>query len=152
MIEHAEGRILGIDPGERRIGVAVSDISRSIATPFQVVKHESREKDANNILEIAMSQDAVLIIIGAAYGREGEETPASRKAARLANVIMDKSGMKVILWDESGSTKKAREIRLLAGSGRKQRRGHQDEIAAAIILQDFLDNTYLPHTELENCS
>jgi putative Holliday junction resolvase len=152
MIEHAEGRILGIDPGERRIGVAVSDISGSIATPFQVVKHESRETDANNILEIARSKEAGLIIIGAAYGLDGEETPASRKATRLAEVIMEKSKIKVILWDESGSTKKAREIRLLAGSGRKQRRGHQDEIAAAFILQDFLDNAYLLHTKMENGS
>lgn len=152
MIERAEGRKLGIDLGERRIGVAVSDISGTIATPYKVIKHESREKDANKILEIARSQEAGLIIIGAAYGLDGEETPASRKAARLAKVIMEKSKIKVILWDESGSTKKAREIRLLAGSGRKQRRGHQDEIAAAIILQDFLDNAYLPHAKLENGS
>ena len=140
---------MGIDPGERRIGVAVSDISGTIATPYQVVKHESREKDANKILEIAMSQEAELIIIGAAYGSEGEETSASRKATRLSEVIMDKSEIKVILWDESGSTLKAREIRLLAGSGRKKRHGHQDEIAAAIILQDFLDNSFIPGTELE---
>lgn len=150
MIERAEGRILGIDPGERRIGVAVSDISRMIATPFQVIKHESREKDANKILEIARSQEAELIIIGAAYGSEGEETPASRKTARLAEGIMQKSEIKVILWDESGSTQKARETRLLTGTGRKKRQGHQDEIAAAIILQDFLDYAYLPYTELEN--
>jgi putative Holliday junction resolvase len=150
MIYRAEGRKLGIDPGERRIGVAISDISGTIATPYQLIKHVSREKDVNKILEIAKSQEADLIIIGAAYGSEGEETPASRKSARLAERIMDQSEIEVILWDESGSTQKAREIRLSAGSGRKKRHGHQDEIAAAIILQDFLDNAYPPHSELEN--
>jgi putative Holliday junction resolvase len=150
MIARTEGRILGIDPGERKIGVAVSDISGTIATPYLVVKHESREKDANKILEIAKSQEAGLIIIGAAFGSEGEETPISRKATRLAEAIRAKKVMKVILWDESGSTQKARETRLLAGSGRKKRRGHQDEIAAAIILQDFLDNAFPSKTTLEN--
>ena len=133
------GKVMGIDPGDRRIGVALCDSTGTIAKPEKVILHESRMKDASVICQLAKEQDVGLIIVGAAYGSEGEETPASRKAARLADAIREATDLKVILWDESGSTQRAKEIRLLSGAGRKKRQGHQDQIAAAIILQDFLD-------------
>jgi len=132
---------MGIDPGDRRIGVALSDSTGTLAKPEKIILHESRAKDTAVICQMAKDQDARIIVVGAAYGSEGEETPASRKAARLADAIREATDLKVILWDESASTLRAREIKLITGAGRKKRQGHQDEIAAAIILQDFLDQT-----------
>ncbi len=91
---------------------------------------------------MAAEQSAETIIIGAAYGNEGEETPASRKANRLAGEIHAICEIKVQLWDESGSTRKAKDIKMLIGTSKKMRKGHQDSTAAAVILQDFLDSLH----------
>lgn len=138
------GRVLAIDPGEKRIGVALSDPGAALARPLQVIVHKSRDIDAQVLAEIARENEAVMIVIGAAYGPDGEETPASRKSARLADAIREHTQVSVILWDESGSTKGAKEFMIKIGTGKQKRKGHQDEIAAAIILQNYLDNKNSP--------
>ena len=132
--------IIAVDPGDRRIGIAISDETGSLARSMGVIIHKSRHEDAARIIKMATDHDAGTVIIGAAYGDDGKETPASRKASRLADEIISKSDIKVIMWDESGSTQKAKEIKILTGAGKKQRKGHQDSTAAAIILQDYLDS------------
>jgi putative holliday junction resolvase len=133
-------RILAVDPGERRIGLALSDESATIANPLRVLKHVSMIVDAGTIAQIAVDEKAAMILVGCAYGLEGEETPASRHAARLANAIISQIDLPVILWDESGSTQTAREARLAVGARRSRRTGHLDELAAVVILQSYLDS------------
>jgi putative Holliday junction resolvase len=128
-----------VDPGDKRIGIAVSDLSGTIANPHSIIEHIQREKDAIRILEIAETVDAFVIIVGQALTIEGEPSPSGRKAARLASVIQAKTTKPVVLWDESGSTDKARQARLEMGVRRKDRRGHMDDLAAAVILQSYLD-------------
>ena len=135
-------KIIAIDPGDRRIGIAISDETGNLARPLCVFIHKSRREDAIRIIKVASEQAAESIIIGAAYGNEGGETPASRKANRLAEEIQTISNLKVQLWDESGSTRKAKEIKMLTGTSKKKRKGHQDSAAAAVILQDFLDSIH----------
>lgn len=132
--------IIAIDPGDRRIGIAISDETGSLARSFGTFIHQSRRANAEKIIKMATDHDAGTVIIGAAYDDDGKETPSSRKAGRLADEIQQMSNLKVVMWDESGSTQKAKEIKLLTGAGKKQRRGHQDSTAAAIILQDYLDS------------
>jgi putative Holliday junction resolvase len=139
--------VIAIDPGDRRIGIAISDETGSLARSLVVIIHKSRHEDAERIIKIATDHDAGTVIIGAAYGDDGKETPASRKATRLADEIQSKSNLKVAMWDESGSTQKAKEIKILTGAGKKQRRGHQDSTAAAIILQDYLDSNQFNNQE-----
>ena len=135
-------KIIAIDPGDRRIGIAISDETGNLARPLSVIIHKSRHEDAVRIIQIATEQSAETIIIGAAYGNEGEETPASRKANRLAEEIRAICKIRVQLWDESGSTRDAKDIKILTGTSKKMRKGHQDSAAAAVILQDFLDSLY----------
>jgi putative Holliday junction resolvase len=132
--------IIAIDPGDRRIGIAISDETGSLARSLGIFIHQSRSADAEKIIKMATDHDADTVIIGAAYDDDGKETPSSRKAGRLADEIQQMSNLKVVMWDESGSTQKAKEIKLLTGAGKKQRRGHQDSTAAAVILQDYLDS------------
>jgi len=132
-------RILGIDPGEKRIGVAMSDPTGTIANPVTVIKHISRTNDAAAIIEIAVENQVERIIIGQSLDEEGMPNPQGRKAARLAEVIQKHTILPVELWDESGSTQSARAARIAMGVPRKKRRGHLDEIAATIILQTYLD-------------
>jgi len=132
-------RILGIDPGEKRIGVAISDPTGTIANPVTVIAHSSRAKDATAIIAIAVENQAERIIVGQSLDEEGIPNPQGRSAARLAEVIRELTNLPVELWDESGSTQTARAARIAMGVSRKKRRGHLDEIAATVILQNYLD-------------
>jgi putative holliday junction resolvase len=133
------GRVLAVDPGEKRLGIAVSDPMGMIANPLKVIKHVSRAADAEAIANLAREQAAVCIVVGQALDAEGRETAQARHAASLAEAIRGYTEIPVILWDESGSTKAARAARIAMGVKRSKRRGHLDEIAATVILQSYLN-------------
>jgi putative Holliday junction resolvase len=139
-IEHrVPGRILAIDPGEKRLGTAISDPTATIASPLQVLKHIARPADAAAIVQLAEQHGAVRIIIGQALDDEGRPTPQARHAEKLAEAIRAQTAVPVELWDESGSTQAARSARIAMGVSRRKRSGHLDEIAATVILQSYLD-------------
>ncbi len=133
------GRILAVDPGEKRLGIALSDPTGTIASPLQVLGHVSRAVDAAVIAQLAVEHDAVRIIVGQALDDEGNPTPQARHAERLAQAIREQTSLPVELWDESGSTQAARAARIAMGVSRRKRSGHLDEIAATVILQTYLD-------------
>ena len=132
-------RILAIDPGEKNLGIALSDPSGTIANPLRVLKHVSRAIDAASIAQIAVEYQAGLIVVGQALDDEGRSTPQSRRAFRLAAVIRTQSDLPVELWDEYGSTQAARAARLGMDTSRRKRGGHLDDLAATYILQTYLD-------------
>ena len=134
-------RILAVDPGEKRIGVAISDPSHTIANPLTILTHKSRKADAAAILNLASDQNAELIIIGQALNADGIATYQSKRAERLAGEIRSNTHIDVILWDESGSTQAVRDAQISMGVSRRKRRSHVDDIAAAFILQTFLDSS-----------
>ncbi len=133
------GRILAVDPGEKRLGIALSDPTGTLARPLLVLRHVSRIVDAAQIADLAMEHGAERIVIGVALDDDGQSTPQSRHAERLAEAVRQQTNLPVELWDESGSTQAARETRLRMGVSRRKRSGHLDEVAAAIILQSYLD-------------
>ena len=132
-------RILAVDPGEKRLGLAVSDPSGLVANPLKVILHISRPLDAAQIAQMAEEQGAEMIVIGQALDNDGQPTPASRRSARLAAAIRAQTDLPVILWDESYSTQAAQQARRAMGVSRRQRAGHLDELAATYILQTYLD-------------
>ena len=134
-----EGRILAIDPGEKRLGMALSDPTGTIANPLKVIKHVSRDKDAEAIAQTAAKHGAVIIVVGQAINWDGEVSFQGKKAARLAGAIRAKTEIPVQLWNEYGSTQSAREARLAMGVSREKRGGHLDELAATVILQNYLE-------------
>ena len=133
------GRILAVDPGDKRIGLAISDLSGTIAQPLQVLRHVSRVVDAATIAQIASEQGAVRIVVGQALDWDGQVGPAARKAARIAEEIGRQTDLPVVLYDESGSTRAAQFTRLTIGVKRRKRSGHLDELAATVILQAYLE-------------
>ena len=133
------GRIMAIDPGEKRIGVAISDETGTLARGHSIIKHESLILDCQKIAELAHLNGAIKIIVGSPMGEDGEERPQTRHAQKVAESLAECSNLPVELWDESGSTQKARQNRLEAGAKRDKRGGHLDEVAAAVILQSWLD-------------
>jgi putative holliday junction resolvase len=137
--ETVSGRILAVDPGEKRLGIAISDPTGTIASPLTVLKHVSRVVDAAQIAQMAAEQAAVKIIIGQALDADGGLTSQARHALRLAEAVREQTSLPVELWDESGSTQAARSARIAMGVSRRKRRGHLDDIAATVILQSYLD-------------
>lgn len=132
-------RILAIDPGEKNIGIAISDPTGTIANPLTIIKHVSRLIDAATIAQLATENDAKLILVGQALNEEGKSTPQSRRSVRLAAAIKSQTDLPVELWDESGSTQAARQAQIMMGTSRKKRAGHLDDLAATYILQTYLD-------------
>ena len=133
------GRILGVDQGDKRIGLAVSDPSATIASPLQVLMHVSRVIDAAQIVNIGAEYGVARFIVGLSSDDEGVPTPQGRKAVRLADAIRQQTNIPVEMWDESFSTTTAREARIAMGVKRDKRKGHLDDLAATVILQSYLD-------------
>jgi len=132
-------RVLAIDPGEKNIGIAISDPSGTIANPLIVLQHKGRQVDAAAIVQFAVDHDVELIIVGQALDEDGESTFQSRQAVRLGSAIQARTVIPVKLWDEGGSTKAAQSAMINMGVKKRKRRGHLDALAATYILQTFLD-------------
>jgi len=133
-------RILAIDPGEKRIGIAISDPSGTIASPLMVIRHVSRLVDAATIADVARQNQVELIVIGKSVDEDGLPTPQTRHSDRLAEAIHQQCDIPLIAWDESFSTQAARQAQIEMRTMRKKRSGHLDELAATVILQDYLNS------------
>lgn len=133
-------RILAIDPGQKNIGIALSDETATIATPLTIIKHIKREIDAAQIAAIAAENDAKLIIVGQSLDEEGKPTFEGRRSARFAKALRAQTEIPVKFWDESYSTQDARQAYINMGVSRKKRRGHLDDVAAAVILKSYLES------------
>ena len=133
-------RVLAVDRGDERIGIAVSDLTKTIANPLTVINHVQREQDALTIIALAEEQNADLIVVGQAFYTDGSPNPSGRKSARLAEAIQQNTDIPTILWDENESTQLARKTRKLMGVKKKRLRSHMDDLAATIILQSYLDS------------
>jgi len=133
------GRILAVDWGEKRIGIAISDETQTLARPLFVVKSSSRKENAERVAEIAQSNDPQEIIVGVTYDSDGNPTPTGRRAHRFAKVLATMVSCNVETVDEGRSTRIAKRNKILSGSTRKKRKGHLDAEAAAVILQQHLE-------------
>lgn len=132
-------RILAVDHGEKRIGLAISDLTGTIANPLKVIRHVSRVIDATQVAELAAQNQVECIVIGQSFDEEGHPNLAGRRAARFADVLKTQTQISIVMWDESFSTQDARAARIELGVSRKKRSGHLDELAAVMILQSYLD-------------
>jgi len=132
-------RILAVDPGEKRIGIAVSDPTGMVASPLSVLQHVSRIVDAATIAEMARQHEVSVIIIGKSLDEDGLASPQSRRADRMAESIRQQCDLPVRFWDESFSTQEARQARIAMNTSRKKRMGHLDDLAATVLLQSYLE-------------
>ncbi len=133
-------RIIAIDHGEKRIGLALSDPTGTIASPLSVIKHVSRLLDAALVANLAAEKDAGLIVIGQSFDEEGNPNLAGRRAAKFAEALKEQTNIPIELFDESFSTQDARMTRIEMGVSRKKRSGHMDELAAVMILRSYLES------------
>lgn len=132
-------RILGIDLGEKTIGVAVSDATWRIATPLMVIRRTNRNADIASILNLANQYHAVGIIVGLPVNMNGSYGPQAEKMRKFAHDISELSQMLVVFWDERLSTVAVNRTLLDADMSRKRRGEVVDKLAATYILQGALD-------------
>jgi putative Holliday junction resolvase len=125
-------RILAVDPGEVRIGLAISDPTGTIAKPLEVLSHTSRSGDAAAIAEAAAAHGAKRIVVGVALDEDGQVGHQARRSLRLVEAIRQTTPIPVETWDESGTTQAA-----LTGRGPDEL---LDARAAAYLLQDYLES------------
>lgn len=137
-------RILAVDHGEKRIGLALSDPTATIASPLTIIKHVSRMLDAAQVANLAHENEAGLIVIGQSFDEEGLPNLAGRRAAKFAEALQEQTQIPVVLWDESFSTQDARAAQIELGVSRKKRAGHHDSLAAVVILRSYLESNQPP--------
>jgi len=138
-VNNLAGIILAVDPGEKHIGIAISDESAILARPLMVIEHVSMKLDAAQIAQTAAENGATRIIVGLPTGDMGREIPQTRHAKKLIEAIQDQTSIDVEGWDEWGTTQTARSILVEVGVQRSKRGGHQDALAAAAILRSYLE-------------
>lgn len=132
-------RIIALDYGERKIGVAVSDEARVVAMPLCVIRVESRRQVLAAVRRICMDRDAGRIIVGMPLNMNGTRGPQSENVSRLVKQLEDLVGIPVETWDERMSTKAAERALIDCNVGRGRRKQVVDKLAARFILQSYLD-------------
>ena len=139
-------RALGLDLGERRIGVAVSDSGGRLATPYEVVQRSgSRERDHARLAELVAETEAELLVVGLPLSLDGSMGPAAENVADEVATLRTKLSVEVVTWDERLSTVEAEHRLRAAGVRGKRKRRVVDQVAATVVLQSWLDAAQ-PHS------
>jgi len=133
------GRYVGLDVGDVRIGVAVSDPMGIIASPREVIARTSPQRDAEAVNHIVAETEAVAIVAGLPLDREGKPGPQAQKVLAFLDTLRDVVDVDIITQDERYSTAAAERALIQAKVRRKQRKKVIDKVAAHHILQTFLD-------------
>lgn len=135
----ARTRLLGVDYGSVRVGLAVSDAERRFASPLFTYTQRSREYDAEFFCSLVEAEEIGAIVVGLPIhcdGREGSGVAASRFFGKW---LAETTGLPVTFWDERFSTVEAESALWQAGLTHKKRKARRDRVAAQILLQAYLD-------------
>ena len=132
-------RILAIDVGEARIGLAVSDETGFLATPVEAIKRTDPESDTRAVIAAAERVEAVRIVVGMPVSLNGTHGPQARRVQGFRRILIEATELPVESWDERFSTVEAERRLRESGVEPSRDRARLDSAAAAIILQSFLD-------------
>ncbi|MFN3846342.1 MAG: Holliday junction resolvase RuvX [Paracoccaceae bacterium] len=131
--------IAGLDLGDKTIGVAISDLRRSVATPVEVIRREKFTLDATRLLALLTDRGAMGIILGLPLNMDGSEGPRVQSTRAFARNLEKLTPLPITFWDERLSTVAAERALLEADTSRKGRKEVIDKVAASYILQGALD-------------
>lgn len=146
------GRVMGLDVGEKTIGVALSDELGLTAQPFQTLKRKGDAEDLGAIRRISEDQGVCAVIVGLPMNMDGTMGRQARRVIAFTEKIKAALEVPVFHQDERLSTVAAERILIQADVSRAKRRKHVDKLAAAVILQGYLDREYgLRRVSLPSC-
>lgn len=135
--------LIGIDAGTKTLGLAVSDITRTIASPLTVIRRTKFKEDAAELLRIAAERSISGFVLGLPTNLDGSAGPRVQATRAFARNLNKLSELPILLWDERLSTAEAERTLLEADASRRRRAQVIDKLAAAIILQGALDRMRL---------
>ena len=134
-----DGRIMGLDVGDKTIGVAVSDLMGLTAQGVKTIKRAGKKKDIEALKEIIKERQVNKIVSGLPKNMNGTLGPQGEKVIKFCELLEEETGIKIEYWDERLSTVAAERTLLQGNVRRENRKGVIDMVAAVIILQGYLD-------------
>ncbi|MDH5675751.1 MAG: Holliday junction resolvase RuvX [Myxococcales bacterium] len=132
-------RALGVDPGARRVGLALSDEDRILASPHSTLEVGGLEDAVQRVVAAAAELEAGTLVVGLPLRLDGSEGQSAFRVRRFAAAVAERSGLEVVLWDERLSSAAAERALREGGVSGRRRRGLTDRVAAALLLQSYLD-------------
>lgn len=133
------GPLLGIDPGTKTFGLAVSDTTRLIATPVETIRRKKFTPDAAKIFALYDERECAAMVIGNPVNMDGSEGPRSQSVKDFCHNLLRIRDIPILLWDERLSTAAVTRTLLDADTSRAKRAEAVDKLAASYILQGVLD-------------
>jgi putative holliday junction resolvase len=137
-MDDARPRIMGLDVGDRRIGVAVSDELGLIAQPVLTLVRTNRRQDMKSIQRLIRKYHCAAIVVGNPLYMSGEQSPQAEKAQAFAETLRKETGISVDLWDERLTTTEAHRHLHAAGRAGSEHKQVVDQVAAVLILESYL--------------
>jgi putative Holliday junction resolvase len=136
-------RILALDHGTKRIGVAISDATQTIATPREFIPAHPFAKFLDRLRTLIREEEIELILVGMPRNMDGSYGPAAQKVEQFVNVLREAVAVPLKTWDERLTSVMANRILIEGGVRREKRKQKVDQMAAAILLQSYLDSLVL---------
>ena len=133
-------RVMGLDVGDKTIGIAISDSLLMTAQGRPTLRRTKLDRDMRHLRELATENEVHQIVVGKPLHMSGEESRQSQKVSRFARTLTKSLGLPVVMWDERLTSFAAEQHLEEMGLKWQQRKRHVDKIAAMLILQSYLDN------------
>ena len=133
-----KGRVLGVDYGDRRTGLAVSDENRFLAGGIGTISEGGMRATAKKVAAVAAERGATVIVVGMPKNMDGSEGPRAEKARAFAELRRQRCDLPLVFWDERRSSIEAHAILHAGGKKEKQHRKTVDAVAASLILEGYL--------------
>lgn len=134
-----EARLLGLDLGKKTIGLALSDVSRTVASPLLTIRRTKLAADLERLTALAAEHGVGAFVLGLPVNMDGSEGPRCQATRQFAADLAKVTDLPIALWDERLSTRAAEKALLAANVSRRRRAEVVDKVAATVILQGFLD-------------
>ncbi len=140
---------LALDVGDRRVGLAVSDETGTLARPYGVYQRQGDEEDAAELAALAQALDAEVLVVGLPLNMDGSAGEQARKAEALGRAVAAGAALPLELMDERWTSREAERVLVQAGLRGRRRRHVEDALAAVLILQAWLDRRREPDAPAE---
>ena len=145
MGDESSGRVAGIDYGTVRIGIALSNPGRTIASPLENYTRTSPEQDARRFLQLVADEDITLFVVGLPVHLDGHESQKSTEAREFGQWLHEATGVRVEFFDERFTSVEAEQLLLDADMTRRRRKRRLDMLAAQIMLSAYLESPAKGH-------
>ena len=139
VVPSSSGRVAGVDYGTVRIGIAVSNVERTIASPLENYTRRGPEQDARRFRRLAAEERISLFVVGLPLHLDGNESLKSREARQFGQWLAETTGVPVEFFDERFTSREAEDLLLSADLTRKRRKKRMDMLAAQILLTAYLE-------------